>query len=142
MNKILMVALDFAPCRSAGVQRTLRFSEYLRDLNWQANIITATENVYDRRDDTLRVRKEVADKVVKAKCLDVTKKYSVFGRYFEWMVLPDRFWPWYFDAVKQGSMVIEQDRPDVIWSTYPVLTAHLIAKKITTKIWDTLGCGF
>lgn len=133
MKKVLMVALEFAPCRSAGVQRTLRFSEFLIGFLWQPYTITATENIYDRRDDTLAVLPEVAKYVVKAKCNDAAKKYAVKGRYFQWMTLPDRYWPWYFDAVKQASIVIEQERPDVIWSTYPVLTAHWIARKLQKK---------
>jgi hypothetical protein len=133
MKNVLMVALEFAPCRSAGVQRTLRFSEYLRGFNWQPHIITATENIYDRRDDTLAVLPEVAKYVVKAKCNDAAKKYAIKGRYFQWMTLPDRYWPWYFDAIKQASKVIEQEKPDVIWSTYPVLTAHWIARHLHKK---------
>lgn len=128
-----MVALEFAPCRSAGVQRTLRFSEYLLNFQWQPYIITATENIYDRRDDLLAVLPEVEKNVVKAKCNDAAKKYTIKGRYFQWMTLPDRYWPWYFDAVKQASRVIEQENPDVIWSTYPVLTAHWIARKLQKK---------
>ena len=133
MKKVLMIALEFAPCRSAGVQRTLRFSEYLREFSWQPHIITATENIYDRRDDTLEVLPDVAKYVVKAKCNDASKKYAIKGRYFQWMTLPDRYWPWYFDAVKQASNVIEKEKPDVIWSTYPVLTAHWIARKLQKK---------
>lgn len=128
-----MIALEFAPCRSAGVQRTLRFSEYMLAHNWQPLIITASENIYNRRDDTLKVLPEVARYVVKAQCHDAAKKYSFKGRYFQWMTQPDRYWPWYFDAVKQASMVIEQENPDVIWSTYPILTAHWIARKLQKK---------
>ena len=133
MKKALMIALEFAPCRSAGVQRTLRFSEYMLAHNWQPLIITASENIYNRRDDTLKVLPEVARYVVKARCHDAAKKYSFKGRYFQWMTQPDRYWPWYFDAVKQASKVIEQENPDVIWSTYPILTAHWIARKLQKK---------
>jgi len=133
MKKVLMIALEFAPCRSAGVQRTLRFSEYLKTHGWQPFIVTATENIYDRRDSTLQVAPEVAKHVVQAKCEDASKKFSFKGRYFQWMTLPDRYWPWYFDAVRQASKIVEQKKPDLIWSTYPVLTAHLIAFKLKKK---------
>ena len=133
MKKVLMIALEFAPCRSAGVQRTLRFSEYLKVHGWQPFIVTATENIYDRLDNTLQVTPEVAKHVVQAKCEDASKKFALKGRYFQWMTLPDRYWPWYFDAVKQASKIVEQEKPDAIWSTYPVLTAHLIAFKLKKK---------
>ncbi len=130
MKKVLLIALEFAPCRSAGVQRTLRFAEYLKELGWQPIVVTATENIYDRRDDTLIKPSCV---IKQAKCEDASKKYAFKGKYFQWLTLPDRYWPWYFDAVKQASMLIEEHKPDVIWSTYPVLTAHLIAKKLHIK---------
>lgn len=133
MKKVLMIALEFAPCRSAGVQRSLRFSEYLKAFAWQPYVVTATENIYERRDETLEVLPDVSKHLVQAKCDDAAKKYAVKGRYFQWMTLPDRYWPWYFDAVKQASNIIEKEKPDVIWSTYPVLTAHLIAKKLSIK---------
>lgn len=133
MKKVLMVALELPPCRSAGVQRTLRFSEYLTDFLWQPYIITATDNIHERRDDALTLTPEVAQHMVKAKCSDAAKKYAIKGRYFQWMTLPDRYWPWYFDAVRQASRVIERESPNVIWSTYPVLTAHWIARKLQKK---------
>ncbi|WP_019028735.1 glycosyltransferase [Colwellia piezophila] len=133
MKNVLMVALELPPCRSAGVQRTLRFSEYLPRFSWQPHIISATDNIYERRDDTLTILPEVAKYVVKAKCADAAKKYAIKGRYFQWMTLPDRYWPWYFDAVKQASKVIDKEKPDVLWSTYPVLTAHWIARKLQKK---------
>ena len=128
-----MIALEFAPCRSAGVQRTLRFSEFLKGFNWQALVLTATENIYTRRDDTLQVSPEVEPYVVRAQCHDAATKYAIKGRYFQWMTLPDRYWPWYFDAVKKGAQMIEQEQPEVIWSTYPVLTAHWIARRLQKK---------
>ncbi len=133
MKKALLIALEFAPCRSAGVQRTLRFSEFLKDFNWQALVLTATENVYTRRDDTLIVSEHVKEHVVRAQCFDASKIFAVKGRYFQWMTLPDRYWPWYFQAVKKGSQCIEKQKPDVIWSTYPVLTAHLVAFRLQKK---------
>ncbi len=133
MKKALMIALEFAPCRSAGVQRTLRFCEYMPAQGWQPYVISATENIYARRDDTLKVIPEVSEHLIRAKCFDAAIKYAIHGRYFQWMTLPDRYWPWYFDAVQQASMVIEKEMPAVIWSTYPVLTAHWIARKLKKK---------
>ena len=52
---ILMVALDFPPCQSAGVQRTLKFAEYLADLGWQVVVLTVDEKVYNVTDKQLTV---------------------------------------------------------------------------------------
>jgi len=128
-----MVALELPPCRSAGVQRTLRFTEFLAKYGWQPHVITASDNIYDRRDETQTIEPEVAKHIIRAKSMDASESLAIKGRYFQWMTLPDRYWPWYFDAVKKASAVIEKEQPSVIWSTYPVLTAHLIARKLKKK---------
>ena len=133
MKKVLMIALEFPPCRSAGVQRTLRFTEYLPDFQWQPLVVTATDNIYEQLDLSVSLPEHLDGHIVKAKCKDAAKHYGYKGKYFYWMTLPDRYWPWYFDAVKQASKLIEQHKPDIIWSTYPVLTTHLIAKKLHNK---------
>jgi glycosyltransferase involved in cell wall biosynthesis len=42
------------------------------------------------------------------------------------MALPDRWASWWLSAVPTGLRLIRRHRPRVIWSTYPVATAHLI----------------
>lgn len=39
---------------------------------------------------------------------------------------PDRWVSWWFGAVPSGLQLIRKHRPAVIWSTYPIATAHLI----------------
>ena len=41
--------------------------------------------------------------------------------------LPDRWVSWWPAGVIQGLDLIRRHRPDVIWATYPIATAHLIA---------------
>jgi hypothetical protein len=133
MKKVLMIALELPPCRSAGVQRTLRFMEYLPSFKWQPITVTSTDNIYINRDENQKIPLTINENLVRAKSYDASKKFSLKGKYFHWMTLPDRYWPWYFDAVKQASKLIEEHKPDIIWSTYPVLTAHLIARKLQKK---------
>jgi len=133
MKKVLMIALELPPCRSAGVQRTLRFTEYLPTFKWQPLVVTATDDIYLNRDENQKLPSGIENNLIRAKCYDASKKFSIKGKYFHWMALPDRYWPWYFDAVKQASKLIEEHKPDVIWSTYPVLSAHLIARKLHKK---------
>lgn len=133
MKKVLMIALELPPCRSAGVQRTLRFMEYLPSFKWQPIVVTSTENIYINRDDNQTIPFTGGENLVRAQSYDASKTFSLKGKYFHWMTLPDRYWPWYFDAVKQASKLIEEYKPDVIWSTYPVLTAHLVAQKLHKK---------
>jgi glycosyltransferase involved in cell wall biosynthesis len=42
------------------------------------------------------------------------------------MARPDRWISWLPDGIRVGAEMIKQYRPDAIWSTYPIATAHMI----------------
>jgi glycosyltransferase involved in cell wall biosynthesis len=60
------------------------------------------------------------------------------GRYPSLLALPDRWISWLMGAVPLGLHLVRKYRPDVIWSTYPIATAHLIGlslRRITGLPW-------
>src|SRR5262249_42491807 len=65
--------------------------------------------------------------VTRAFAVDSTKRFSIRGRYFRAMTLPDRWATWLLGAVPAGMRLVRRHRPRIIWSTYPIATAHLIA---------------
>lgn len=125
---ILMIALDFPPCQSAGVQRTLKFAEYLSQFGWQPIVLTVNEDVYQRIDEKQVIPKNV--KVYRCSALDASRDLSIKGKYFGWSKVPDRWWSWSISAIPLGKKLIEKYKPQIIWSTYPVSTAHFIAYKL------------
>jgi hypothetical protein len=125
---ILMVALDFPPCQSAGVQRTLKFAEYLADLGWKVVVLTVNENVYTVTDKQLTIPENIT--IYRCHSFDSARDFSVKGKYFAWSKVPDRWWSWAIKAIPLGKKLIERYQPDIIWSTYPVTTAHFIAYKL------------
>jgi hypothetical protein len=50
----------------------------------------------------------------------------VRGAFPRLLALPDRWWSWWLGAVPAGLRLIRTFKPDVLWTTYPVATAHLI----------------
>ncbi len=58
--------------------------------------------------------------------LDAARHLALRGRYPRQAALPDRYASWWLTAVPVGLTLIRRHRPRVIWSTYPVATAHLI----------------
>jgi len=145
---ILMVALDFPPCRSAGVQRTLKFSEYLAQLGWQVIVLTVNDNVHSVSDKDVVIPKNV--RVYRCHSFDSSRDFSIKGKYFSWSQIPDRWWSWAVSAIPLGKKLIKKYQPNFIWSTYPVSTAHYIAYKLqkTSNIaWvadyrDPLQCRY
>ena len=122
-----MVAYHFPPLAgSSGIQRTLRFVQHLPSLGWQPLVLSADPRAYENTSDDL-MRDVPADTVVRrAFALDTARQFTIKGRYLGWMARPDRWVSWKFAAIREGKRLINEFKPDVIWSTYPIATAHLI----------------
>ena len=127
MKRVLMIAFHYPPCSSSsGLQRTLSFSRQLPALGWWPVVLTAHPRAYEQlRDDQLG---DIPSQVVvkRAFALDAARHLALDGRYFNWMALPDRWVSWLVGAVPAGLRLIRKHTPQVIWSTYPIATAHLI----------------
>jgi glycosyltransferase involved in cell wall biosynthesis len=126
-RSVLMIAFHYPPCRgSSGLQRTLSFSKYLSAHGWSPIILSANPVAYtDSGADQLGdIPPSVP--VHRVFALDTARHLSLRGRYISWMSLPDRWISWYLGAVPAGLRLIRRHRPQVIWSTYPIATAHLI----------------
>lgn len=126
-----MVAYHFPPLAgSSGIQRTLRFVQHLPALGWEPIVLTAQPRAYEQTRADLLADVPAQTRVVRAFALDTTRHLTIKGRYMAWMARPDRWVTWRFDAVRQGLALIRAHRPDAIWSTYPIATAHLIGAEL------------
>jgi hypothetical protein len=131
MKRVLMIAYHFPPLAgSSGIQRTLRFVQHLPGYGWQPLVVTADPRAYERTSDDLLQEIPAGTVVHRAFALDTSRHLAVHGRHLAWMARPDRWVSWRFDAVRTGLRMIRDYRPDVIWSTYPIATAHLIAAQL------------
>lgn len=127
VKRILMIAFHYPPMRgSSGIQRTLKFSQYLPESGWEPIMLTAHPRAYANTssDQIAEISNQVS--VHRAFALDTSRHLSVLGRYPSMLALPDRWISWWLGAVPMGLYLIQKYRPDVIWSTYPIATAHLI----------------
>ncbi len=129
-----MIAYHFPPLAgSSGIQRTLRFVQHLPALGWQPLVLSAHPRAYENTNDDLLADVPAMAVVRRAFALDAARHLQLKGRYLGWMARPDRWISWRFDAMRQGLQLIEEYKPDVIWSTYPIATAHLIASRLHRK---------
>lgn len=126
MRKVLMIAFHFPPYSGgSGIHRTLKFTRYLPEFGWQPIVLTATPQAYGARaKDDYQIPQGV--EVARAFALDTKRHLSLRGKYFQSLALPDQWVTWWPGAVALGCSLIRKHRPDVIWSTYPIATAHLI----------------
>lgn len=122
-----MIAYHFPPIRhSSGIQRTLKFATYLRDHGWQPIVLTVHPRCYEVQgpDQLGDIPPDVV--VERAFAVDAARHLSIKGRYLHRFALPDRWASWVLGGLWSGMRLIRQHRPAVIWSTYPIATAHLI----------------
>ncbi|MDP2004472.1 MAG: glycosyltransferase [Rubrivivax sp.] len=133
-RRVLMVAFHFPPLAgSSGIQRTLRFMQHLPACGWQPLVLTATAGAYERTSQDLMADIDPGTVVRRALALDTARHLALKGRYVGAMARPDRWVSWRFDAVRQGMRMIREFRPQAIWSTYPIATAHVIGAELQRR---------
>ena len=126
-RSILIIAFHYPPVRgSSGIQRTLKFSTYLRDHGWEPIILTVSPRAYEQVSDDQMGEIPTGMRVERAFGLNAAKHLSIGGRYLRCMSQPDRWVSWWPAAVWRGMRLIREHRPLAIMSTYPIATAHLI----------------
>lgn len=133
-KRVLMIAYHFPPLAgSSGIQRTLRFVQHLPTFGWQPIVLSADPRAYERVSDDLTADIPPSTPVCRAFALDTARHLSLGGRYVGAWARPDRWVSWRFDAVRQGLRLIREHRPQAIWSTYPIATAHLIGAALARR---------
>ena len=131
MKRVLMIAYHFPPLAgSSGIQRTLRFVQHLPAFGWEPAVLTADPHAYERTGDDLDADVPPGVPVVRAFALDAARQLSVAGRYPGFLARPDRWMTWQYAAIRAGMRMVRAWRPDILWSTYPIATAHLIGSAL------------
>ena len=153
-KKVLIVTYYWLPHSGTGTYRISKFVKYLIKNGWEPLILTTknTASVF-KEDDIDPVYKNV--KVYRSSILEPTLLFSnssnsshsmtnasIFlssnlslkQKFIRWirlnLFIPDAKILWKRPAVRMGKKIIKQEKPDVILSTAPPPTAHLIARKL------------
>lgn len=140
-KKVLVIAYYFPPMGLSGVQRTLKFVKYLPEFGWKPLVLTTDSGSYYAYDETLMAELESRDISIfrtDDKSSKPTSYPSTFtqkvGRLVSGMFLqPDSKIFWKKKALALGSQIIEDEKPDVIFSTAPPFTSHLVAAELADK---------
>ena len=138
-RRALLIPFHFPPqSASSGIQRSLSFTKNLPECGWMPMVMSADPMAYEQK-NTSQVNQLPEGTIVKrAYALDTKRHLGIAGRYPEIIALPDRWISWLFSAVPLGWYIIRRYKPQVIWSTFPISTAHLIGlslKKLTSLPW-------
>ena len=115
------------------MQRTLSFCRDLPEFGWQAEILSAHPRAFPSQGHEQLADIPAQLNVKRAFALDAAKDLSVAGRYLRITASPDRWANWQLWAVPAAMAMIKQQRPQVIWATYPIATSLLIAHTLHKK---------
>lgn len=134
MRTALLVAYHFPPIAgSSGLQRTLRFAQYLPEFGWRPVVLSVRPSAYEQVDEASLAQIQANCTVIRAYCLDAARHLSLLGRYPGFAALPDRWASWRLWGVRAGVRAAREYGASVIWSTYPIATAHQIGATIARR---------
>lgn len=139
MRHVLFVAFHYPPeASSSGVLRTLKYSRYLPEFGWRVSVITVDPSAYTICDSQLERQIPSGTTVLRTRFINTKRDLSIMQRYPALLALPDVWIGWMPWAVAAGKRLIAKCPPDLIYSTSPHATAHLIAARlgaISGKPW-------
>jgi len=152
----LCIAYAFPPVNRSGTHRTLAFVRHLHDLGWDATVLTV-DPMHEPLDESLLDRVPSNATIIRTPWRDLiawlkllrfptrtrgqshstdrsSSRQSAIGnrqslreRVSRLLITPDSRIGWLPFAVRAGLKAIRGRRPDVIYSTSPYMSAHLIA---------------
>ena len=143
---VLVVVHDYPPIRSAGTERVLKFCQYLPEFGYRPVILTTgryggqpddAERGVHRADDLVHslfspLRRGKAAGIAPEEQVRVATVSggSFLGRLRDRWMIPDTKIGWIPPAVQLGRQLIASRRPQLIFSSSPPETAHLIAGRL------------
>jgi len=157
MKKVLIITYYWPPSGGSGVQRWLKHAKYLPEFGWQPYVFTPENPSFDVKDKSLLndIPKEV--EVIKLPIwepyslfekfkgksnqqsdLVKKKKKSFFSKFLLWLrgnvFIPDPRVFWVKPAVKVLEDLLVSNDIDVIITTGPPHSMHLIGEKLKNKL--------
>ncbi len=147
MKNVLFIVYYFPPMGGSGVQRPLKFAKYLREFGWNPIILCPKPGVYHTFDDSLQKELDELDLEVhrveagglfqKAAGRQAHKEVSVsdgvakfLRRISRLIYYPDNKIGWTKPALKKALAIIEEKKIELIFSTAPPFSNHLLASRV------------
>ena len=138
-RRVLLIPFHFPPIQgSTGASRSFEFARWLPEYGWSVTVLSVRPRAYPKTSDDIDHLLPPETKVIRAFALDAKRHLSLAGRYLRWTALPDRWSSWIISGVIKGICQIRRDRPDMIYSTYPTPSSHMIGlmlHKLTGVPW-------
>ncbi|HOV11759.1 MAG TPA: glycosyltransferase family 4 protein [Bacteroidales bacterium] len=158
MKKVLFITYYWPPAGGAPINRILKFYQYLPEFGWEPIILTTEGGDFPFEDDSLLKEVRPETKIFRSKGLSLHKIFSKvspkskknfvpygftdaskssfmdkLSRWVKYNFIPDTRFPWYFSTVDKAVKIIKEEKVDLIFSSSPPQTNHIIARKAAKK---------
>lgn len=156
MKKALILSYYWPPGSGPGVQRWLKFCKYLPEFDWEPIVITVKNGSYPSKDESLlndvpddlkvyrtnsiepfvlyNMLRGKKGKSVEVAMASVKGKQSRFARFANYIrsnyFIPDARVGWNAYSYPQALKLIKKYNPDVIVTTGPPHSTHLVGERI------------
>lgn len=133
MNKVLFLAYYFPPIGGAGVQRSLKFAQYLPEQGYLPTIVTAgapTDDRWTPQDLTLLKAIPENVQVCRVKGKPPVSSSKLRSRAERWLRMPTLFSEWWIaEATRVGTEIGEEH--DLIFATMSPFESGEVARRLS-----------
>ena len=131
--RVLMVVFEFPPSNGASVQRILSVYRGYLNAGYIVDVLTAHpfgyENVQMMPEGLLPHNPH--GKIMRTLAIDALYQLSFKGKHIGSLAYPDRWGKtWVPLSTIRGFIYSRQHKPDIIWSSSPTPSPHIIASRI------------
>ncbi|PKL83137.1 MAG: glycosyl transferase family 1 [Ignavibacteriae bacterium HGW-Ignavibacteriae-3] len=146
MFKVLVIAYYYPPLGLSGVQRTVKFTKYMKRFGWEPTVITSGNVAYFAHDFSLLKETEDAGvRIIRTEAFDVN---SLLGKQYETVSMPKEFIrktlsriskavfipdnknAWAKKAFLAAKKLLEKEKFDIIFVTVPPFSGFVAASKL------------
>ena len=158
MKKVLFITYYWPPAGGATVNRIFKFSQFLPEFGWEPVILTTEGGDFPFTDESLLKEVNPETKVYRSRGFSLHKMFKKvspssgknfvpygftdesknsfmdnLSRWVKYNMIPDTRYPWYFSTHQKAAEIIRAEKIDLIFSSSPPQTNHMIAHKAARK---------
>lgn len=148
MFRVLVIAYYYPPLGLSGVQRTLKFTKYFKEFNWEPTVITTGKIGYFAYDETLLQEAESAGiEIIRTESINPnsllkkkgivkmpsTRLMKFLGRISKSIFIPDNKLFWAKKAAKTAKKILQEKNFDAIFISVPPFSTIAPIVKIKKK---------
>ena len=142
MFKVLVISYYYPPLGLSGVQRTLKFTKYMKQYNWEPTVLTTGNTAYYAHDNSLLTEAEQAGiRIIRTEGKDINSRLRKKGTVkipAEWLrkllsrasaslFIPDNKTGWSSKALVTARKLLNEEEFDIIYVTGPPFSSFNMA---------------